>query len=414
MPALTHALRLLTMLCGVQAALAWGGEVAPAEAHPEGRRMLRVTPPPGCMYCLSGRAPQGGENDYYLVTNGAETLWQGGAGESFSVPRRVGVHALYLVSMFSRNNAWQELQWSEGALRPGSKHTEMGAAAKWGFLPGEADAGPALRRIISELQTNGPDAGPPVLYLKKGEYHFYPQGAQVVSLYISGHAPQEKLPVAVPLVNLQDLTLDAQGSVFIIHGDMLPLLLMDSARVTLRNLSIRYAEQGAPARPYPTVLMYRAADVAVEELSLRGGAGVALLAQRSRNIALRGGDVPADAALFADCAGRVEMPGAAAPRVHTTRLSIERVESPQALIVTHPQEAGYELLRPGERIQFATGKALHPTPGLAAAVERLDETHLRITLSAPLPAGIGTGDFIRNADRQPPATAEFNTSLPNP
>lgn len=414
MPALTHALRLLTMLCGVSAALAWGGEVAQADVLTDGRRMLRVSPPPGRMYCLSGRAPQGGENDHYLVTNGAETLWQGGAGESFSVPRRVGVKALYLVSMFSRNNAWQELQWSEGRLCPGSKHADMGAAVKWGFLPGEADAGPALRRIISELQTNGPDAGSPVLYLKKGEYHFYPQGAQVVSLYISGHAPQEKLLVAVPLVNLQDLTLDAQGSVFIIHGDMLPLLLMDSARVTLKNLSIRYAEQGAPARPYPTVLMYRATDVAVEELSIRDSVGVPLLAQRSRNIAVRGGDVPADGALFSDCGGLVEMQGAAAPRVHTTRMGIERVESPQVIMVTHPQESGYELLRPGERIQFATNKAPHPTLGLVAAVERLDETHLRITLSAPLPAGIGTGDFIRNADWQPPATAEFNTALPNP
>ena len=367
--------------------------------------MVRV-PQVERMHCLSGRAPQGGENDTYLVTNGAEVLWMGGAGESFSVPRKSGARSLYLVSLYSRNNAWQDLQWSEGDWRwsIGSKHTDMGAAKMWGFLPGEADAGPALRSIISELQNNGPDAGPPVLYLKKGEYHFYPQGALPMSLGISGHAPQEMLPVAVPLVNLWCLTVDGQGSTFVIHGRVLPVLLMDSTKVTLRNITIRYADE--KDRPFPTALVYRANDVALENVRLCDSAGVALVAQRSENIAVKGEGLSAEGTRFSDCRGRVDVAGADAPSVHATRLSIEKVESPQVIIAAHPQEAGYELICPGERIQYSREQTQHPTLGMAAAVEKLDETHLRITLTAPLPEEIGAGDTLRNADWQPTAATE--------
>lgn len=420
MRSMIHTLRLLAVICSVSAAFAWGGEAARPDWLSAGRRMVRV-PQVARMHCLSGRAPQGGEKDTYCVTNGAETLWLGGAGESFSVPCKSGTRSLYLVSLYSRNKAWQDLQWSEGDWRwsTGSKHREMGAAQMWGFLPGETDAGPALRRIISELQNNGPDAGPPVLYLKKGEYHFYPQGALPVSLGIFGHAPQETLPVAVPLVNLWTLTLDGQGSTFVIHGRMLPVLLMDSIKVTLRNIDIRYADEeqaeAAAARPFPTVLIYRAKDVALENVRPCDSAGVALLAQRSENIAVKGEGITAEGIRISDCRGRVDMPGESAPSVHTTRLSIEKVESPQEIIAAHPQEAGYELICPGERIQFAMKQTQekHPTPGVAAAVKKLDETHLHITLTAPLPEGIGAGDFIRNADWQPTAPTENSTDIPH-
>ena len=406
-----HLFRLLAVFCSVSAAFAWGDEEAQPDRLSAGRRMVRVPSARG-MYCLSGRAPQGGENDTYLVTNGAEVLWMGGAGESFSVRRRMGTPSLYLVSMYSRNNAWQDLQWSEGDWwwRVGSKHTDMGAAQKWGFLPGETDAGPALRSIISELQSNGPDAGPPVLYLKKGEYHFYPQGALPMSLGISGFAPQEMLLVAVPLVNLGYLTVDGQGSTFVIHGRVLPVLLMDSTKVTLRNITIRYADE--EDRPFPSALVYRSKDIALENVRFCDGAGAALVAQRSENIAVKGEGLSAEGMRFSDCRGRVDVAGADAPSVHATRLSIEKVESPQVIIAAHPQEAGYELICPGERIQFSREQTQHPTLGMVAAVEKLDETHLRITLTAPLPEEIGAGDFIRNADWQPSAPSAQNAAHP--
>ena len=404
MRAIIHTLRLLAVFCSVVAAFARGDEAAQPDWLSAGRRMVRVPKAAG-MHCLSGRAPQGGENDTFLVTNGAGLLWLGGAGESFSVPRRMGERSLYLLSLYSRNNAWQDLQWSEGdwRLRVGSKLTDMGAAQKWGFLPGEADAGPALRRIISKLQNNGPDAGPPVLYLKKGEYHFYPQGALPVSLGVSGFAPQEMLSVAVPLVNLWYLTVDGQGSTFVIHGHVLPILLMDSTKVTLRNITIRYAEAEPP---FPTVLVYRAKDVALENVCLCERTGVALVAQRSENIAVKGEGATAEGMRFSDCRGQIEVQGASAPSIHTTRLSIEKVESPQEIIAAHAQETGYELICPGERLLFSSEQTQHPTLGMAAAVKKLDETHLHITLTAPLPEGIGAGDFIRNADWQPSAPSE--------
>jgi hypothetical protein len=45
----------------------------------------------------------------------------------------------------------------------------------------------------------------------------------------------------VPLVDLRDVTIDASGSTFLFHGSAMPVLVMDSERVTLRGIGIDYA-----------------------------------------------------------------------------------------------------------------------------------------------------------------------------
>ena len=485
-----------------------------------GRRMVPV-PVEGQV--LKGRAPQGA-GEPFRVLDGTQVLWEGKAGESFEVGTNIQQGCLYLYSAGARNLAWQELSWSWPLDRGGGSSSFKYDAAKEGVLPNGKDAGPALRKLLSKRGAT--------ISFPKGVYHFYPEGALEMSCYLSNHDQQDVLPVGVPLVNLGDqrrgdFTLEGNGSTFVFHGKMQPFLIMDSTRVTLRNITIRYADPNdaegeitevkdgkttlkfAPkfrwkvengrfrmlreggesvpraalgfektgpmvavpgggdkpwtdqaeqvsanevrfnidaakhgfrpghilvlrnyARPHPAMAIYRAKGVTLENVIFRDSQGMALLAQRSEDITIRGGGciagkgrvhtASADATHFSNCRGKILTEGALyegmmddAINVHSTCLAIDKVESPTQIIAryVHRQAVGFEVFRPGEQVQFIKGKTLenHPSLGKAAAVEKLDETHLRITLQEPLPEGIGQGDAVENADWYPSVTFRNNT-----
>ena len=502
--------------------------VAAADAQPDwlaaGRRMLPV---PVQGQVLKGRAPQG-PGAPFRVLDGAQVLWEGKAGESFEVTTDIHPGRLYLYSAGARNLDWQELSWSSPQDRVPVRRPFKYDAAKEGVLPNGKDAGPALRKLLSRSRSL---QGATITF-PKGEYHFYPEGALEMSCYLSNHDQQDVLPVGVPLVNLggqrgADFTLEGNGSTFVFHGKMQPFLIMDSSRVTLRNIAIRYADpndaegeiteikdgmttlkfspklrwkveggrfrmlreggEGVPraalgfeksgpmvavpgggdkpwtdqaeqvganevrfhidaakhgfrpghvlvlrnyARPHPAMAIYRAKRVTLENVIFRDSQGMALLAQRSEDITIRGGGciagkgrvhtASADATHFSNCRGKILTEGALyegmmddAINVHSTCLAIDKVESPTQIIAryVHRQAVGFEVFRPGEQVQFIMGKTLenHPTLGKAAAVEKLDETHLRITLQEPLPEGVGQGDAVENADWYPSVTFRNNT-----
>ena len=502
--------------------------VAAADAQPDwlaaGRRMLPV---PVQGQVLKGRAPQG-SGAPFRVLDGTQVLWEGKAGESFEVTTDIHPGRLYLYSAGARNLDWQELSWSRPQDRVPVRRPLKYDAAKEGVLPNGKDAGPALRKLLSRSRS----LQGAIITFPKGEYHFYPEGALEMSCYLSNHDQQDVLPVGVPLVNLggqrgADFTLEGNGSTFVFHGKMQPFLIMDSSRVTLRNIAIRYADpndaegeiteikdgkttlkfspklrrkveggrfrmlreggEGVPraalgfeksgpmvavpgggdkpwtdqaeqvganevrfhidaakhgfrpghilvlrnyARPHPAMAIYRAKRVTLENVIFRDSQGMALLAQRSEDITIRGGGciagkgrvhtASADATHFSNCRGKILTEGALyegmmddAINVHSTCLAIDKVESPTQIIAryVHHQAVGFEVFRPGEQVQFIKGKTLenHPTLGKAAAVEKLDETHLRITLQEPLPEGIGQGDAVENADWYPSVTFRNNT-----
>ena len=518
--------------------LAWGALAQKPAAHsadeacaaePDwlaaGRRMVPV-PVRGTL--LKGRAPEG-RGAPFRVVDGSEVLWEGNAGESFevTVPEHTAA-VVYLVSAGARNLNWQELTWS-GELKPRRANTRTSAfklnAAKEGVPTGGKDAGPSFRKMLGKLRHKSSGGG--TISLSKGEYHFYPEGALEMSCYLSNHDQQELLPVGVPLVNLGHFTLEGNGATFVFHGKMQPFLIMDSAMVKLRNITIRYADpndaegeiteikdgkttlrfapqfrykverghfrmlreggESAPraalgfeksgpmvptagggdkawtdraeqvgerevrfytdasklgfqpgqvlvlrdyARPHPAMAMYRANDVTLENVVFRDSQGMALMAQRCENITIRGGgcltgkgrvhSVSADATHFSNCRGVIVTEKAVyegmmddAINVHSTCLAVERVESPTQFIARymHRQAVGFEVFRPGEAVQFIKGKTLENCPALgkAKSVEKLDETHLRITLETPMPEGIEKGDAVENGEWYPAVTFRNNT-----
>ena len=393
-----------------------------------------------------------------------------------------------------------------------------------GAMPvhGEQDDGIELRRKIQAAPSGS------AIALPKREYHLYPDSSPKMNFYVSNHDQQRDIPVGLPFVKKNRVTLDGQGSTLVVHGKMQPLLVQDSTGVTLRNLTIRYAtpffvegkiveiadgmttlevprslfswkvengkfrilredgeagvnmalpfEADGPMvpragggdmgwtdraeeaggdrvrfatdaskaglkegqvvvlrngmRPHPAAVLYRAKDTKLENVVFQDSQGMGLLAQRSENVTISGGGcirakgriytVSADATHFSNCRGLIHVENALyegmmddAINVHSTCLSIEKVESPTCIIAKymHHQSVGFEVFLAGERVQFIRGKVLENIPelGRVKTAEMLDERHVKLTFEAPLPKGIGEGDAVENADWYPSVEFINNT-----
>lgn len=515
-------MKKLVMMFPMVAAAVVGDTTAPvdgADLFRTGRQMVQLEVPGDS--ALVGCAPVGAGGPFRIL-DGSRVLWEGSAGEAFEVlPYAPQV---YLVSESADNVSWSSLGWKSARKRyakrgrhhvvPGDGSTGLAAPKADG-----SDAGPAMRELVGAAVWSGECGSPVTIDLPKGEYHFYPGGALRMSYYISNHDQQDMQPVGLPIVGHRNLKLNGNGSTFVFHGAMQPVLIMDSREVELNDITIRHdapyynegkiveiadgkttlefdpqfrwrvkegqyylmgdgtprragavlafeadgrmvatgkagdmgwtsrCEQVAPnrvrfhqdaaamglkvgqvlvlrhyGRPHPAMVLHHADGVKLNNVVFRDSQGMALIAQRSRDISIRGGgcicapgrvySVSADATHFSNCAGHISVQGVLyegmmddAINVHSTCLGIERVISPTEIIARymHPQAVGFEVFAKGERIQFIRGRTLenHPQQGKAAEVEWLDENHLRLVLEAPLPEGIGVGDAIENADWYP-------------
>lgn len=175
-------------------------------------------------------------------------------------------------------------------------------------------------------------------------------------------------------------------------------------------------------RPHPAMVLYRANATTLENVVFQDSQGMALIAQRSRDITILGGGcvcapgrvytVSADATHFSNCVGTITVENALyegmmddAINVHSTCLQITNKTNDREIIARymHPQAVGFEVFMPGERVQFITGETLENQPELAVIkeVRKLDENHLRITFENPLPEKIDAGYAIENADWYP-------------
>ena len=521
-------LSLFTMVCAAVSVFvpAMGSGLPPGASVPAqtvyGRNM-RAVEVQGAV--LSGTAPSAA--GHYSVLSGSTELWAGEAGQAFVVKVPRGCRKLYLVG--SAGSAWPQLAWSEGEperAEAAAAETTLDAAA-YGMKADGSDAGAALRRVITEARALvSAGAGTVRIIIPQGIYHFYPSAAQQMSLYISNHDQQDFLPVGIPLVDVNNIVLDGQGSTFMFHGLMQPMLIMDSSHITCRNISIDYATPfyaegkivaiedgkttleipkrfswcvedgkfytrgdgwkiraatalgfhedgrmvatgragdapwGAEAtqvapdrvqfaqdaralgfdagqilvlriwnRPFPAMVLHQAENTTLENVLFHSSQGMALLAQMSRGVTIRGGGcvrgesrvhtAGADATHFSNCAGHISVQHALyegmmddAINVHSTCLSIQKVLSPTQLELRfmHPQAVGFDVFPVGSTLQFIKGKTLenHPSSGKAIAVERVDELTVRLTLDAPLPAGIGVGDAVENADFYPSVDFSHN------
>lgn len=183
-------------------------------------------------------------------------------------------------------------------------------------------------------------------------------------------------------------------------------------------------------RPHPGMLLYRAKDTTLNNVVFHDSQGMALIAQRSENITIRGGGclraagrmhtTAADATHFSNCRGHISVQGATyeammddAINVHATCLGITKVENSRTFIARymHGQAYGFEVMTPGEKLGFIHGPTLEVDEKQITvnSVEIIDPRHVRVTLAEDLPAGIGEGDAIENADWHP--SVDFSHNL---
>ena len=185
-------------------------------------------------------------------------------------------------------------------------------------------------------------------------------------------------------------------------------------------------------RPNPTVFVCRARGTVFEDCVIHSSAGIGILAQRSENITVRGSgraeerkagsfvkpgagrltSLQADATHFSNCKGKITVENCLfegmsddAINVHSTCLMIETKPAADRILCRykHKQSVGFEVFLPGESLRYIRARTLETVEKtvkvMSAEMTAFDMVEL--TLAEPVPAGIGVGDAVENADWQP-------------
>lgn len=84
-------------------------------------------------------------------------------------------------------------------------------------------------------------AEPTVVSIPKGTYHFYYEKGLVQEHFVSNHDQENPKSVGISFQNLKNVTFDGNGSTFVFHGKMLPIVLKNCLNCTLKNFQIDFA-----------------------------------------------------------------------------------------------------------------------------------------------------------------------------
>lgn len=193
----------------------------------------------------------------FQILSGSEVLWsseikrKGEPATEFSVNVPNGSQKLYLFADEYDTNEydhadWVDLRWidnANGRQRITNRRRRLQSDTF-------DDQGPILRQMISEARSKPGTT----ITIEKGVYHFYSSGSLKMSFFISNHDQPTFQPIAIPLVDLYNITLDCSGSTFYFHDLVEPFLILDSSNVTIKNVHIDYW------RPYYTEGTITSAD----------------------------------------------------------------------------------------------------------------------------------------------------------
>ncbi len=97
-----------------------------------------------------------------------------------------------------------------------------------------------LSNLLSKIKAETINGESVVIKFQKGRYDFYPEGATIRTYYISNHDQSNPKTVGIALENFKNLTVEGDGADLIFHGRMLPISLIESNNVKLKNLSIDF------------------------------------------------------------------------------------------------------------------------------------------------------------------------------
>lgn len=105
---------------------------------------------------------------------------------------------------------------------------------------GEKDSTQAVQAAL-EAARNTP--GPVTLFFPKGEYHFYKELAQKRTYHTSNtdSCSHPEKTIAILIEDQEDLTLEGDGSLFLMHGNLMVLAVVRSKRIVLRGFAWDFA-----------------------------------------------------------------------------------------------------------------------------------------------------------------------------
>ena len=210
----------------------------------------------------------GGAAVEFRVLGGSGVLWNsgkirvGGSAKNFAVKIPAGTRRLYLfvaragdfdfsapadsvpanaVPANSVPADWVNLGWkfeSAANSAPAPAEFPVFSAEDFGISPGaSADRTANFREALAALRSRGGGT----LELPRGEYHFFPQNALEMTFWISNHDQRETHRAALPFVDLRNVKIRGNGSVFIFHGECIAALFMDCENVSLEGVQIDFA-----------------------------------------------------------------------------------------------------------------------------------------------------------------------------
>lgn len=112
----------------------------------------------------------------------------------------------------------------------------------YNFLPDcdRKDNASRLYSILSEVKTEISDNDNITIKFKPGRYDFYPSDAQKKEYYISNHDQNQPKTIGIYLEEWNNLCIDGCGAELIFHGQMLPIAIVNSSDIVLKNFSIDF------------------------------------------------------------------------------------------------------------------------------------------------------------------------------
>lgn len=184
-----------------------------------------------------------GSVEFFIYGDGKE-LYSSGVVKGGDAPKAVnlsvkGIETLVLeVKDAGDGIAADHANWADAKITYKGDAPKMKASTvvtDYGFRPNShLNAMVALREMLEALKGQKDIT----LTFPKGRYDFWQDKAFEKELYISNHSDVNPKKIAFLLEGFENITIDGQGSEFIFHGEMIPFEIIDSEKVTIKNLSI--------------------------------------------------------------------------------------------------------------------------------------------------------------------------------
>ncbi len=141
---------------------------------------------------------------------------------------------IFLASMLVIAAGTQAQQASKPEMEKGEITVSLNMG-NYGFRPNShANAMPALRKALEAFKGHKNIR----VFFPKGRYDFWPYKTFEKELYISNHSDVNPKRIAFLIEGFDGITIDGQGSTFIFHDEIIPFEVIDSNKVTIKNVRI--------------------------------------------------------------------------------------------------------------------------------------------------------------------------------